>query len=115
MSDLLDRVEIGKAYKVNSVNCGDKYYTVKAIKLNQKSERYEVTAKADSDAHSRTFYLEEILVEKERNKKVTTAKKIISEEGEVIIDFGEGVQLVMENVSYWPEWGARGRPRKVVA
>lgn len=112
MTDLLDRVEIGKAYKVNSANCGDKYFTIKAIKLNQKSERYEVTAKADGDAHSRTFYLEEILVEKEKNKKSSLAKRIISTEGELIHDFGD-VQLVMEDVSFWPEWGARGRPRKV--
>lgn len=111
MTDLLERVEVGKAYKINSVNCGDKYFTIKNIKLNPKSERYEVTAKADGDAHSRTFYLEEILVEKEKNKKTSQAKHIVSTEGEVVIDFGDQ-QLVVENVTYWPEWGKRGRPRK---
>lgn len=104
---LLEEIEVGKEYVVRAIN-SDGSYVVNQIR--QRNGTTEIIAKSTkgNEAHSRTFLPEQILKLKEKASK---AQNIVSETLEIVNEIN-GYPIGIENITYWPEYKKRGRPRK---
>ena len=104
-------VKVGHKYKVKAPGVRDSgHYEVREIRPNKRGQ-WEVIAKHEHDPHTRIFLDTQFLQEQPKKGK----KVIVSEEGELVHSYNDGVELVIEEVSYWPNWGRRGRPAKQAA
>ena len=100
-------VEVGKEYKINRPTAKG-WYKVVAIRTRENGE-VVVEAKAPGKSHTNSFKLEDILVEEERNKKVS---KGVPFTYTVLGKVGEINGLPVEAVEVHSCPGARGRRKK---
>lgn len=103
---LIEEIRVGEKYKVKAPNASG-WYVVKEIRMPEDKDKSPEIIVKGKEAFIRTLSAEMLIANKKPQQK-----KIISAGSKEVFDCGDGMKLNVEEITYWPAWGARGRPRK---